>query len=99
MANFKPPELCMKCGGTMQEGFAVDNSKVVSAGHPAYGKRVKLGGSSSWWQVAPAKQGQSAGILGEETFKLDLVLAGESIQVFTYRCQDCGYLESYAPDH
>ena len=97
MASFQPPSECDKCGGPLQEGFTVDNNKIVPSGYPAFGENVKLGGSHSWWQIVPAQEGQTAGVFAPETFKLDRVLAGERIQVFTYRCEHCGFLEAYAP--
>lgn len=92
---FQPPTTCVKCKGTMEEGFTVDNNKPVHDGYPAYGKKVKLGGSSSWWRLVPAEPNAKAGLLGE--FAVARVLAGEPYQVFTYRCSQCGYLEAYAP--
>jgi predicted nucleic-acid-binding Zn-ribbon protein len=89
MGNFTPPQSCPKCGGAMQEGLTEINSESVkrSAGNPALGARVVLGGSPSWWAIeAPEKPGIA-----------DKVLAGTPIQVLTYRCQQCGFLESYAP--
>ncbi len=96
MAAFEPPTTCIKCGGSMEEGLAVDNAKTVPEGYPAYGKRVSLGGSASWWQITPADPGLKVGPIGD--FTADRVLAGQKKQIFTYRCPDCGYLESYAPD-
>ena len=96
--GFKPPSECIKCGGAMEEGLAVDNSKTVPAGYPAYGKRVKLGGSASWWRIVPKDPGSKPvnSILGE-SFEADMVLAGEPVQIFSYRCTVCGFLEAYAP--
>lgn len=92
---FQPPTTCMKCGGSLEEGFTVDNSKPVHEGYPAFGKNVKLGGSSSWWRLVPAEADAKAGMFGE--FSVGRVLAGEPFQVFTYRCTQCGHLEAYAP--
>jgi len=73
----------------MREGLTVINSERVriTAGHPALGNRVTLGGSCSWWAVAaPEKPGIA-----------DKVLAGDPCQVFAYRCDQCGFLEFFAP--
>lgn len=89
MNGFTAPSSCPKCGGRMQEGLTEINSESVkrTAGHPALGARVVLGGSPSWWAVVtPEKPGIA-----------DKVLAGEPHQVMTYRCEQCGFLESYAP--
>jgi hypothetical protein len=82
----------------MQEGLAVDNSKIVPAGYPAFGKRVKLGGSASWWRIVLKDLGAKPvnSVLGE-SFEADMVLAGEPVQIFSYRCVECGFLEAYAP--
>lgn len=89
MNVFAAPAACPKCGGPMQEGLTEINSERVkqTAGHPALGPRVMLGGSSCWWAItAPERPGMA-----------EKVLAGEPHQVLTYRCQQCGFLESYAP--
>ncbi len=97
--NFQPPANCSKYGGSTEEGLAVDNSKTVPAGYPAYGVRVKLGGSASWWRIVPKDSGSKPvnSILGE-SLEADMVLAGEPIQIFSYHCVDCGFLEAYAPE-
>jgi hypothetical protein len=81
----------------MQEGFTIDKSKFLPAGYKVYGKRIKLQGSSSWRRIVAAEENTTAGALGDANFNVDKVLAGEPIQVFTYRCTQCGYLEAYAP--
>ncbi|RJQ43309.1 MAG: hypothetical protein C4534_08360 [Gaiellales bacterium] len=75
----------------MQEGIMDLNKEKTAqqhqAGTMALGPRVVLGGSSVWWALAePEKPGMA-----------DRVLAGEPHQVLTYRCEQCAYLESYAP--
>lgn len=89
MNGFTTPASCSKCGGTMTEGLTVINSERVklTEGHPAFGNRVSLGGSCSWWAVAAPEK---AGIA-------DKVLTGSSYQVFAYRCDQCGFLELFAP--
>lgn len=97
--NFKPPSTCPKCNGSMEEGFAVDNDKVLNPPHPAYGERMSLGGSESWWRLSEPKDEKdgSVGLFGMG-FKAEKVIYDtQGIQVFVYRCQDCGFLESYAP--
>ncbi|TFH31674.1 MAG: hypothetical protein E4G99_13670 [Anaerolineales bacterium] len=96
MAEYQAPTTCVKCGGNMEEGLAVDNAKIVPEGYPAFGKNVTLGGSASWWQIVPAQPNTKAGPFGE-SFMADKVLAGERQQIFTYCCSSCGYLEAYAP--
>ena len=81
----------------MVEGLAVDNSKQVQDAHPAYGKNLSMGGSPSWWRIIPAQPDASVGLLGN-SFQVNKVIDGQKIQIFTFRCSDCGYLESYAPD-
>jgi len=83
----------------MDEGFTVDNAKVINENHPAYGPRMKLGGSHSWWQLFDAGAGETdVSPLPGFSFTAAKVLRGTAgLQVFTYRCQDCGFLEAYAP--
>jgi hypothetical protein len=83
----------------MVEGFTVDNAKVINDPHPAYGPRMKLGGSHAWWQLYPADSHESdVSPLPGMRFTAARVLRGsQGIQVFTYRCQECGFLEAYAP--
>ena len=97
--NFQPPSECPKCGGAMSEGFTVDNAKVIDDNHPAYGPRMKLGGSHAWWQLSEAGSGETeVSPLPGFSFTASKVLRGFSgFQVFTYRCQACGFLEFYAP--
>jgi len=97
MTLFQAPTICVKCGGQLEEGLAVDNAKVVPEAHPAFGKNLTMGGSASWWKIIPAAPNTSAGPFGD-TFAVSKVIAGEKKQIFTYRCSDCGYLEAYAPD-
>ena len=97
MTSFHAPTNCPKCGGQMEEGLAVDNAKVVQENHPAFGKNVSLGGSASWWQIVPADPNTTAGPFGD-TFTVSKIIAGEKIQIFSYRCSVCGFLEAYAPD-
>jgi hypothetical protein len=97
MTNFAAPTTCTKCGGLMEEGLAVDNGTDVHKAHPAYGTNVSMGGSASWWQIVDAEPNSSAGPFGD-TFRVDKVIHGDKIQIFTYRCTNCGYLEAYAPD-
>jgi hypothetical protein len=83
----------------MEEGFAVDNDKVLSPPHPAYGERMSLGGSESWWRLSAPKSDKDAsvGVLGMGFKAEKIIYEKQGIQIFTYRCQDCGYLEAYAP--
>ncbi len=91
---------CAKCGGAMELGFNVDNDKVLSVPHPAYGERMKLGGSESWYRLSePSSEKEGKVSLFGHGFKADYVIADSNgMQVFTYRCQGCGFLESYAPN-
>jgi hypothetical protein len=97
MTAFQSPTNCVKCGDQMEEGLAVDNTKIVPEGYSAFGKNVSLGGSASWWQIVLAEPNTPAGLFGD-SFTADKVLAGNKIQIFTYRCSTCGFLEAYAPD-
>jgi predicted nucleic-acid-binding Zn-ribbon protein len=97
MTEFQPPTTCIKCGGQLEEGLAVDNSKQVQDDHPAFGENLSMGGSPSWWRITPANPDASVGVLGH-SFKVAKIITGEKRQIFSYRCSDCGYLESYAPD-
>lgn len=98
--KFQAPETCAKCGGSMEEGFAVDNSKVINPSHPAFGPRMKLGGSESWFRLSdPSSPKESTvSILGVGFQAQRIIADNNGIQVFTYRCRDCGFLEAYAPD-
>ncbi len=64
---------CLRCSGSMEPGFIVDEG---------YGKSV----IAKWVAGEPQK-----------SFWRGLRLRGnEQIEVATYRCRRCGYLESYA---
>ena len=64
---------CVKCGGTMSEGFVVDEG---------YG----TAGVSTWQDGVPKK-----------SFWTGVKQLKESqIEITTWRCRRCGYLESYA---
>lgn len=64
---------CPKCGGTMIEGFVIDQT---------YGGRAV----SSWLEGAPNR-----------SFWTGVTLAGGTpIEMATWRCGGCGFLESYA---
>jgi hypothetical protein len=97
--QFLGPTSCVKCGGAMEQGFTVDNDKVLDVPHPAYGERMKLGGSESWYRLSkPSSDKEGKVSLFGHGFMADLVIAdSKGIQVFTYRCVDCGFLEAYAP--
>jgi hypothetical protein len=91
MSGFSQPQTCPKCGGRMQEGITEINKEIprheLDVDYPAYGASVVLGGSPAWWAIkAPERPGIA-----------DRVLTGKYMQVLTYRCEQCGFLESYAP--
>lgn len=75
---------CPKCNGEMVQGFVADYA------HYAHGS-IRL---SQWTEGAPNQRtffgfkNPNAGINMPKT--------GESIPIGTFRCQSCGYLESYA---
>lgn len=89
MNGFTAPSSCPKCGGTMREGLTALNRELaqLSEGHPAIGTRMMLGAACSWWELrAPDKPGIA-----------DKVLTGEPRQIFAYRCDQCAFMELFAP--
>lgn len=67
------PSQCAKCGGTLVEGFILDET------HGSHDV-------STWVEDPPVK-----------SFWVGHKLAGkEKIEVRTFRCTRCGYLENYA---
>lgn len=72
---------CPKCSGEMVDGFVIDNS------HGA----VLV---SQWVKGAP----KAATLFGRIVSQLIVKSPkkGETIPIGTFRCQDCGFLESYA---
>jgi hypothetical protein len=83
----------------MEEGFAVDNEKFLDPPPPAFGERISLGGSESWWKLLKPKNEKdgTVGLLGKNLKAEKVIYEKKGIQIFTYRCKDCGYLEAYAP--
>lgn len=66
---------CLKCAGTMVDGFVVDKGDYGSTSVP------------SWREGEPRKSFWMGGLKLSETTPLE---------VTTFRCRRCGYLESYA---
>ena len=64
---------CVKCGGSMHEGFVLD--------HGDSGAQT----IATWHEGAPRK-----------SFWLGIKEGDSQTNIRTYRCQRCGYLESYA---
>ena len=92
--KFKAPTQCPKCSGTVEAGAYIgSNVSSAQAGMNIEGTPSAL----KWWKVQTREQ---KGILsGRVTKGLALVLPqGGPITVLQYRCVECGFLESYAPD-
>jgi hypothetical protein len=70
----RPPSSCERCGGSMEQGFVLDES---------YGRRI----AAKW-------------VEGVAQYWLwNLRLGGKrQLEIASYRCRRCGFLESYAPD-
>ncbi|MFN8413699.1 MAG: hypothetical protein U0Z26_15055 [Anaerolineales bacterium] len=95
MANkFVEPTQCPKCNGTMKPGVFMPKEAV--AGYKGYkGSFLEYSTSiETWWEIAYFEsnsflgKGKGMALLAEE----------KPFQVIHYRCCDCGYLESYAPN-
>jgi rubrerythrin len=95
MANkFNPPEKCPKCGGVMEAGAFVTNGDDSDVEAGLY--LNELSSTDMWWKV---EMREEKALLSSKKTK-ELVLAkpaGGPINVLHYRCADCGFLESYAP--
>lgn len=64
---------CVKCGGSMEEGFVID--------HGDYGSQSV----AKWQGGAPRK-----------SFWTGIKEGDPQVDIATFRCTRCGYLESYA---
>jgi len=93
-AKFTPPVTCPHCGGTMKEGVLMPKRETASwGGHKGSFIQNNVW-VETWWEV---------GYLESSTFGIKssgraLVCTEAPYLVLHYRCVDCGYLESYAPE-
>ncbi len=93
-AKFSAPVKCIKCGGPMEAGIFVTNGddSDVEAGMHAN----ELDSTDLWWKVEVKEE--KALLSAKKSQESVLVKpAGGPILVMPYRCDDCGYVESYAP--
>ncbi len=87
--KFTAPTLCPKCNGSMEEGLNFDY-KVGELSDDYViedNERVR-----ERWQKTESATGK---FFGREYAGKRRI--GPRLAIVTYRCQDCGYLESYAP--
>ena len=72
---------CLRCSGEMVEGYVIDNAHLFVT-------------VSQWIKGKPLKAKAVFGILPTPGIKPPK--ADEMLSVSTFRCQSCGFLESYA---
>ena len=75
--------LCPKCGGAMKGGYLTGYSAVQHIGSPV-AQLVK------WFRGAGERHP-----LDSSSVKLS---RRQGYEVIAHRCEECGYLESYAPE-
>jgi predicted nucleic-acid-binding Zn-ribbon protein len=92
--KFIPPTICRLCGGAMKEGIFLPKGDTIGyKGHK--GQFIKnTAAAETWWEV----EYHESTIFGMKTVGKALTDTGTPFQVVHYRCENCGYLESYAPD-
>lgn len=87
--KFTAPTVCPKCGGSMEEGLNFDyklgelSDDYVIENNEVVRER---------WQKTEDATGK---FFGREYAGKRRV--GPKLAIVTFRCSDCGYLESYAP--
>lgn len=77
-----PTPNCPKCSGAMAEGFVLDN---------AYGALKQ----SHWLEGKPERAHRTGIFLKSASI---ITKDRQLLAVTTYRCERCGFLESYARD-
>lgn len=87
--KFTAPTVCPRCSGTMEEGLRFD-SKLGELSDEYVIEEKEL--VRERWQKTETAAGKFLG--REYTGKRRL---GPRLAIVSYRCVDCGYLESYAP--
>jgi hypothetical protein len=95
MANkFNPPAKCRLCVGAMKEGIFLPNSDTLGYKGQSGRSVANIAAAETWWEVV-YRESTSFGM----TIKgIALTGLGTPYLVIHYRCEDCGYLESYAPE-
>ena len=87
-AKFTPPIVCPKCSGAMEAGIKFEQG-LAQLGDDYVIEEKEL--VRAYWQKTEATKGK---FLGREYEGLRRL--GPRLAVVTYRCAQCGYLESYA---
>lgn len=87
--KFTVPTACPKCGGSMEEGLVFD-FKMGELSDDYVIEDNEL--ARERWQKTENATGK---FLGREYSGKRRV--GPRLAIVSYRCADCGYLESYAP--
>lgn len=85
--QFTAPTKCPKCDGAMEEGVIfphVSNSKDLFP----FGTTDVL----MWWKIML----KETKFMGLATGK-EKVITSQGLFVYSYRCSQCGYVETYAP--
>ena len=92
--KFSPPTKCRFCGGPMKEGVFLPKSDTV--GYKGHKDQFiqNTAAVETWWEVAFHENT----VFGMKTAGRALTGMGIPFLVLHYRCEDCGYLESYAPE-
>ena len=93
-SKFIAPTQCPKCGGGMAPSIFLPKNEVPGyKGHK--GLFLKYSTSiETWWEIAYHEESS----FGSKTTGFALKAEEKPSQVIHYRCTDCGYLESYAPN-
>ena len=71
---------CPKCQGEMVRGYTIDQSHQLVF----LGQWAKGAPKKGWWFLTPIKN------------LIKLPESSQTISIGTFRCQTCGFLESYA---
>lgn len=86
--KFTPPTVCPKCSGAMEAGLKFEQG-LSQLGDDYVIEEQEI--VRAFWQKTQAAKGKFLGREYEGTSRL-----GPRLAVVTYRCVECGYLESYA---
>ncbi|KAA0285018.1 MAG: hypothetical protein EDM79_00760 [Chloroflexi bacterium] len=90
---FNPPETCRICSGTMQTGTL----KTTREGYmiPDRYPFERLTSGELWYALEQMPDGKFV-MLNKPDGKFVMLNKDGPLMVLHYRCEDCGYLESYA---
>ena len=89
MSKFMVPAVCPKCSGVMEEGLNFEKDLFQLSDDYVIEEKERV--REYWQKTLDAVEK----FLGRESVGKRRV--GPRLAVVTFRCVDCGYLESYAP--